>query len=252
LNPLNRLAETLNLTFPTSWAELSQRQLLHVFTCIAAGYTPIEVKVCALVRFNKLDVRPNDIEHTYTLRKDGKEYAVTSEQIAAVLSGIDFISQIPSVPVHLNEIKGNKALPADFQEVPFEKFIMCDNFYQGYLHTGKPECINDLAGILYDFKQPFCLTRAQEISIFYWWTSLKRYFGNMFPNFFKTVSSEDQAFSQNLYRHLSDSMNAQIRALTKGDITKEKEVLSMDTWRALTELDAQAREYDELQRSCKH
>lgn len=29
-------------------------------------------------------------------------------------------------------------------------------------------------------------------------------------------------------------MNAQIRALTKGDITKEKEFLALDTHRALT------------------
>ena len=43
-------------------------------------------------------------------------------------------------------------------------------------------------------------------------------------------------------------MNAQIRALTKGDITKEKQVLAMDTWRALAELDAQAKEYEEMQR----
>lgn len=43
-------------------------------------------------------------------------------------------------------------------------------------------------------------------------------------------------------------MNAQIRALTKGDITKEKEILSLDTWRALTELDAQAKEYEEMKK----
>ena len=41
-------------------------------------------------------------------------------------------------------------------------------------------------------------------------------------------------------------MNAQIRALTKGDITKEKEILAMDTWRALQELNAQAKEYNEF------
>jgi uncharacterized protein YbjQ (UPF0145 family) len=45
---------------------------------------------------------------------------------------------------------------------------------------------------------------------------------------------------------VKDSMNAQIRALTKGDITKEQEILNMDTWRALTELNAQAREYQEI------
>ena len=45
---------------------------------------------------------------------------------------------------------------------------------------------------------------------------------------------------------LKDAVNAQIRALTKGDVTKEKEVLAIDTWRALTELDALAKEYDEF------
>lgn len=34
------------------------------------------------------------------------------------------------------------------------------------------------------------------------------------------------------------AMNAQIRALTGGDVTKERAVLQMDCWRALTELDA--------------
>ena len=43
-------------------------------------------------------------------------------------------------------------------------------------------------------------------------------------------------------------MNAQIRALTKGDVTKEQQVLALDTLRALTELDAQAREYEELKK----
>ncbi len=43
-------------------------------------------------------------------------------------------------------------------------------------------------------------------------------------------------------------MDAQIRALTKGDITKEEHILSLPAHRALTELDALAREYDELNR----
>ena len=46
-------------------------------------------------------------------------------------------------------------------------------------------------------------------------------------------------------------MDTQIRALTKGDITKEREVLQMDVHRALTELDAQAKEYEELKRETK-
>lgn len=39
-----------------------------------------------------------------------------------------------------------------------------------------------------------------------------------------------------------------LRALTGGDLTKEKEVLSLNCWRALTELDAKAREAEELEK----
>jgi hypothetical protein len=54
--------------------------------------------------------------------------------------------------------------------------------------------------------------------------------------------------AKSIAQQVKDAMNAQIRALTKGDITKEKEVLTMDCWRALTELDAIARETEELNR----
>ena len=52
--------------------------------------------------------------------------------------------------------------------------------------------------------------------------------------------------SPNIGKQLQESMDAQIRALTKGDITKEREILSLDTWRALTELNAQAKEYKQI------
>ena len=41
---------------------------------------------------------------------------------------------------------------------------------------------------------------------------------------------------------------AQIRALTDGDVTKEEAVLNVDTWTALAELDAKARDAEETRR----
>ena len=46
-------------------------------------------------------------------------------------------------------------------------------------------------------------------------------------------------------------MNAEIRALTQGDITKTTAVLQTDTLTALTELDAKAAEAQELQKLTK-
>jgi hypothetical protein len=94
------------------------------------------------------------------------------------------------------------------------------------------------------------------VGIFYWFASLKDYLARSFPNFLqpagRSTDSNLLGGTPNIGRRLQESMNAQIRALTKGDITKESTVLKMDTWRALTELDALAREYDEFNRKYKH
>ena len=74
-------------------------------------------------------------------------------------------------------------------------------------------------------------------------------FARRFPDFFQPATANAENLlgnSPNIGKQLQESMDAQIRALTKGDITKEKEILSLDTWRALTELNAQAKEYKQI------
>lgn len=77
------------------------------------------------------------------------------------------------------------------------------------------------------------------VSVFLWWASVKLYFASQFPHFFQPFQRSVGADQPEL-PNLMGAMNAQIRALTGGDVTKEKEVLQMDCWRALTELDAKA------------
>ena len=67
-----------------------------------------------------------------------------------------------------------------------------------------------------------------------------------FPHFFRKRESADGEPPTEV--HFIDLYNAQMRALTGGDVTKEKTVLALDCWRALTELEAKAREAEELER----
>ena len=48
-----------------------------------------------------------------------------------------------------------------------------------------------------------------------------------------------------------DANDAQIRALTGGDVTKEAQVLQMQCWRCFAELNAKARESEELKKLYK-
>lgn len=85
------------------------------------------------------------------------------------------------------------------------------------------------------------------LSIFYWWAGLKAMLSRRYPNFFR-VSPVEPAVDHVDELTLRRSMDSQIRALTKGDITKETTILSLPAVRALTELDALAREYEDLNR----
>jgi hypothetical protein len=138
---------------------------------------------------------------------------------------------------------------ADLQNVSFEDFLTLDNLYQGYLQTQKENLLHDMALILYQARF-IRLTKEEATCIFYWFTSVKRYFASLFTHFLGISPSngENAALS---FRQLQDNVNTQIRALTGGDITKERDVLRMDCWRALTELDAKAKDYDELQKATK-
>ena len=171
--------------------------------------------------------------------------------IASAIHELDWIDSMPEYPVRISRIGRYIALPADFQGVELEKYIYCDNLYQGYLSTQKQDLLNEMSSILYNAPEIKTNT-AEKLSIFYWFASLKEMLAQQFPYFFQPADevSTDDLLSQGapLGKRLQDAMNATIRALTKGDITKEKEVLDMDTWRALAELDAQAREYEEMQR----
>ena len=68
---------------------------------------------------------------------------------------------------------------------------------------------------------------------------------DIFCHFFKPAAN-GSAGTQEDQREV---MNAQIRLLTKGDVTKQKYILEeTDTWTALAELDALAKEAEEIKR----
>ena len=138
--------------------------------------------------------------------------------------------------------------------MPFSTFISCDNYYQGFLQTKDEERLKELTQLLYPGIKPRCLTRPILYSAFYWFASLRQYLARLFPHFLQPMSADEQnllGYAPPIGEMLRQSMNAQIRALTGGDITKEDAVLNMDTWRALTELDAKAKEVEDIKRQTK-
>ena len=236
---------SINFIVPQGWHELSDRQLRYVYQLLANEFATDEVKTLCLLQWSGIKVIGRQESGAYLLKKGKFLFDVTPLTLAELLPHLDWLGSIPTVPVRISKINRQHALPADFSEVPFETFIICDNLYQGYLQTQNDELLDQLGATLYGKSMTF--KPYERISIFYWFAALKDTFSRKFPDFFQPISTAtDGNLLGSSAPSVEDAMNAQIRALTKGDVTKEKEVLALDTHRALTELNAQAREYKDL------
>ena len=246
-----------NLSLPKDWQSLSDSQLQYFFKQLSNDL-PIE-EILTLCLFKWADIRvlckTHDGNYLIKQRHAPKHEAVlTIRQVQAATASLDFLQQFAPLPVRINKIRRAAAIAADFQAVPFSTFISADNYYQGFLHTKNDALLKDLATLLYPKVKSRHLTTPLLLNVFYWFSSLKHYFSRLFPHFLQPMSSSSEdllGYAPPIGEMLRTAMNAQIRALTGGDITKEDAVLNMDTWRALTELDAKAKEVEDIKRQTK-
>jgi len=247
----------IDLSIPKSWQELPDKELRYVFRLLNGSFTITQVKARCLLRWAGMKVVRQE-GALFIMRYKKQVFAISALQITEAISNLEWLGDFPSYPVRLSRIGFHRAVRADLQNVTFEDFLTLDNLYQGYLQTQKADLLHDMALILYQARffgyslrrrRSIRLTKEEATCIFYWFTSVKRYFASLFTNFFSSAT-DGEVFSPS-YKQLQDNVNTQIRALTGGDITKEREVLRMDCWRALTELDAKAKDYDELKKVTK-
>lgn len=253
------MATTLNISVPKSWADLTQEQLRFLLQSMVnvqlsnqnIGFRSAEdysvqsfAQVATLCLFKWCGLRLICAYADGWLVKHGdNEFKLTVGQIAAAIEHLAWVKELPAEPVRLETVDGAKAVPADISsDFTFDNWLSCEALWQAYQITSDESLLRQMAEILYH-KEGINADAAALLGIFYWWAAVKNMVSVLFPNFFKPSGGEAEPPSADGMRK---NMDAQIRALTKGDITKEKEILAMEALRALTELDAQAREYDEL------
>lgn len=254
------MEQSVSLTLPQSWSDLSQEQLRFLLKTMvrvqsanknvafrsmedAAVQTTAQVNTECLLHWTGMDVICAFGEG-WLIRHGDKEFVLSAGQLTAAISHLSWTAEIPATPVRLERVDGAAAVPPDLSsDFSFDQWLSCETLWQAYLMSSDESCLIQMACILYG-KKDLHPDATEILGVFYWWASVKKMVSTIFPDFFQVAGSEDSRLPNP--DDLRRNMDSQIRALTKGDITKESTVLSMDAMRALTELDAQAREYDEL------
>lgn len=254
---------TLNLSAPTSWSELSQQQLTFLLKTIVTvqqenNFIPFsskedfstqifaQVALRCLFHWNNISI-VTPYNQSWIISHNGSQYTVSPADIAPALSVMQWISQAPDIPVRLDVIDGAQALPPDIEDdISFDDFLACEACWQVWQSSQSDEILREMAAILYR-KKEISLQPFEYLSIFYWWAALKNLFAFRYPDFFQPDPNNSAPIPPDPLS-LRRNMDAQIRALTKGDITKESTILALPAARALTELNALAKEFDQINR----
>ncbi len=240
-NP-TELSSSLNITPPKCWRELTDAQLLYYARVSAEHEWKVdELLTQCFFRFVGLTpVPPKLTDQTVCYSDEKKNYiAIPDKQIAVASTRLEFLTTPPDFPVRPSKLEGANAVDAELHGVSFSDYLAAENLYQAFLMTKNNDALDALAKILY----PGIALRpdaAQRYCLVLWMVGLKALFSREFPDLFKPSGGSGES------PDLRAVMDAQIRALTGGDITKEETVLAADTWRALTELNAKAREAEEF------
>ena len=72
-------------------------------------------------------------------RKSKRQVVLADWQITFAVRQLAFLESFAPKPVRIAVIGGASAVTADLQTVPFEDYLACENYYQGFLHTQSME-----------------------------------------------------------------------------------------------------------------
>lgn len=233
--------DNVDLYVPTSWEELSPEQY-RAAVQLKVAFPREEARVYAFLAFAGIQLLSREKGTTALVRLQGRTYTVSLSSIMLGAREVAFIDRPPVFPIRYDRVEGFEAPDAELHGVPFGTYLQADATFARLLTTRDEAHAVELIRLLYGADVSGAERRAEYIFMMtQWWTGLKTYLSRTFLHIFRPVDGKEGT-------DVRETTLAQIRALTDGDVTKEEAVLNVDTWTALAELDAKAREAEEMRR----
>lgn len=251
------MTESLDITLPQDWTQLTDRQLRQYIRGLDDNtLDPFALRLCLAIRWAGL--KPTKDTHVFKA-PDKRLIGFTDIELAGLAQAVEFLDAPPQYPVRPERMGGAKARPAMLHDLTFGEYLTAENAFNGYAHTSAQKYLNFLDGILYPsrifrFFRIFRKARHSVASVL-WWAGYRAWLARKYPWFMPSKPTDDRAAvfgaAPGSPEQYMKAMRAQVRALTKGDITKEQQVMEMPAESAIAELDALVEESETLKAQSK-
>ena len=242
----------MSFTVPKGWGELKQDglrkvlELLCIFSDRPDGL--LHATMSALLWFCNIEAVRHTPEGWLCREKStGDVFILADGLLSDMIETLSWMEHPEEMTVRIEDIEGCKAVDIWLRDLPFGKYLQAENYYQAYLQTQDGGNLEKMAYLLYNVPEGkvLKLDGSLLLAVLFWYMAIKKHYSVVFGHFLKPVTDGHDVGTQ---RSQMELMNAQIRLLTKGDVTKNEAILNVDTWSAMTELDALAHESEEFKR----
>lgn len=246
----------MSFNIPEGWDGLTQQQLRYCIMLYSL-YDEREngremIQSAALFHFMGVRVDGEDKNGILCYKPEtGETFLLDPELLPWMVKHVEWVLHPEWMTDRMAELHHCKAVSFDLQDLPFGKYLECDNYYQAWMVSHTLSKLNGLLDRLYIVPDGgrMLYTRFDCYAVALWWSAVKELYARLYPHLFGGDGGGDNDISREA---LLERMDTQIRMLTKGDVTKEDTILNHTyTRRALTELDAQAREAEEMRKIMK-
>lgn len=267
--PSTSSADTWQLSLPERWEQLPQRSLREFLTLLAQGLTDKELTTrlfyqwAGATQLSTSTAPDGSPLVVLAINAPGSRQPQTAlvplRTLVAAIMQLEWLTHTDTMPpVRLDRAEcGREALDPQLHRLTLGEYILADRAHQQYAATHDAAHAHRLCTLLY--QQPThggkhaapSFTAAEMLGATLWFSAVKRLLTSRFPDLLRPAAPQGQAADErppfDPWAHQQEADNM-VRLLTGGDITKEEQVLGASVWRALTELNAKAREARQLRR----
>ncbi len=247
-------SEPLAVTVPRGFSELTPEQFTGLCRLMVSGIDADDLTTVMFMRLAGLRV----LAHTgdgrvlvSTVSRPRRTALLAPAHVAVGAESLRWLTDIPPLVAFQRFAPAihRSAIAFDLSSLDFGAWLALDNSYAGYLFTHRDDLVDRMAVLMTPrLRHP---KPWQRFALLLWMRAAKDWLAVRFPHFFSGPDHDDVFASGGTPEDVRVAMEAQIRALTKGDVTRESDVLSVPVMSALTELDQLAREYQDLKKISK-
>lgn len=233
------VSQKLNITLPTSWAGLSEKQLYFASGLLYNKVPETELLTLCFLHFAGLRLLARDPEIIKTeTQPDGElcywfkspgmgKFYLSVDVFASIIHKLDFL--ITDVDLFKNpaKIAGYTGCNFKLYGLTLEEWLIVDQMYIGYAKTQRIEFIDNMLAVLYhlpsekwdetaDLSQRAArfakVPVGDKYIIFLWYTACKMWLRNKYPFLFETSDSNNEPQSAN------DFVMGLLSALNEGNV----------------------------------